>query len=121
MFDYNVMKKHGLGLSALPEGIIVMNKPSPFRSVHINLILIILGSLIFLLSFSFVLLFNIIKRRKAERLLIKEREELKGTLGKERILLDIAVFVNSVKPSERSIVKDALRRIVAAVNITGLS
>lgn len=66
MFDYNQLKRFNILLKKLPEGSIVLNRPSPFYFVYKEIIWTVSAIILFLLFFVFVLLFNIKKRKKVE-------------------------------------------------------
>ena len=53
-------------LSALPEGSVVVNKPSSFYTVNKSVIWLLLGGLFFLCLFTLSLIVNITRCRRAE-------------------------------------------------------
>jgi signal transduction histidine kinase len=66
IFNDKELKRFGVPLSALPEGSVVVNKPPSFYSVNKGVIWLLLGGLFFLSLFTLFLIFNIIRRRRAE-------------------------------------------------------
>ena len=65
MFDYKVMSRFGIPLSALPEGSTVINKPVSFYAAHRVVIQTALGIIVFLAVVIFLLTINIIQRRRS--------------------------------------------------------
>jgi PAS domain S-box-containing protein len=65
MFDYKVMSRFGIPLSALPEGSTVINKPISFYAAHRVVIQTALGIIVFLAVVIALLTINIIQRRRA--------------------------------------------------------
>jgi PAS domain S-box-containing protein len=66
MFDYKVMSRFGIPLSALPEGSTVINKPVSFYAAHRVVIQTALGIIVFLLIVIFLLAVIITQRKRAE-------------------------------------------------------
>jgi PAS domain S-box-containing protein len=65
MFDYKVMKRFGIPLSALPEGSTVINKPVSFYAAHRVVIQTALGIIVFMAVVISLLWINIIQRRRS--------------------------------------------------------
>ena len=65
MFDYKVMSRFGIPLSALPEGSTVINKPVSFYAAHRVVIQTALGIIVFLAVVIFLLTINIIQRKRS--------------------------------------------------------
>ncbi len=65
MFDYKVMSRFGIPLSALPEGSTVINKPVSFYTAHRVVIRTALGIIAFMAAVIFLLMINIIQRRRS--------------------------------------------------------
>jgi PAS domain S-box-containing protein len=65
MFDYKVMNRFGIPLSALPEGSTVINKPVSFFATHRVVIQTASGIGIFIAAVIFMLTINIIQRRRS--------------------------------------------------------
>ncbi|HLA28981.1 MAG TPA: PAS domain-containing sensor histidine kinase [Syntrophales bacterium] len=65
MFDYKVMSRFGIPLSALPEGSTVINKPASFYVANRVIIQTALGIIGFLLIVISLLITNIIQRRRS--------------------------------------------------------
>jgi len=65
MFDYMVMKRFGIPLSALSEGSTVINKPVSFYAAHRVVIQTALGIIAFMAIVIFLLTINIIQRRRS--------------------------------------------------------
>jgi PAS domain S-box-containing protein len=75
MFDYKVMSRFGIPLSALPEGSTVINKPVSFYAAHRVQIQATLGIIGFLVVVISLLAINIIQRRRSSEL-IRQSEGL---------------------------------------------
>jgi two-component system sensor histidine kinase/response regulator len=75
MFDYKVMSRFGIPLSALPEGSTVINKPVSFYATHRAVIQVALGVGFFLIVIIFLLTINIIQRKRSSEV-IRRSEEL---------------------------------------------
>lgn len=75
MFDYKVMSRFGIPLSALPENSTVINKPVSFYAAHRTVILTSLGAIAFLIIIIFLLTINIIQKRRSLEA-IRRSEEL---------------------------------------------
>ncbi|MCX5825485.1 MAG: PAS domain S-box protein, partial [Deltaproteobacteria bacterium] len=65
MFDYKVMSRFGIPLSALPEHSTVINKPVSFYAAHRVVIQTALGIIVFLAVVISLLTINIIQRRRS--------------------------------------------------------
>jgi len=65
MFDYKVMSRFGIPLSALPEGSTVINEPISYYAAHRAVILMGLGAIAFLAIIIVLLTINIIQRRRS--------------------------------------------------------
>jgi PAS domain S-box-containing protein len=65
MFDYEVMSRFGIPLSALPEGSIVINKTVSFYAAHRVVIQTALGIIGILTIIIYLLTINIIQRRRS--------------------------------------------------------
>jgi C4-dicarboxylate-specific signal transduction histidine kinase/ABC-type uncharacterized transport system substrate-binding protein len=120
MFDYIYMKEHGLKLSELPKGSIVINKPSSFYKVHKGLISFIVTALVFSLLFIFILIFNIKKRRRAELQLIGEHSKLENALKLEKLISETARYLNSTETSKSVFYDKVFRNILKVMNIEGI-
>ncbi|MBU2623575.1 MAG: histidine kinase, partial [Proteobacteria bacterium] len=75
MFDYKVMSRFGIPLSALPEGSMVINKPVSFYAAHRVVIQTALGIIVYLTIIVSLLTINIIQRRRSSEV-IRRSEEL---------------------------------------------
>lgn len=69
MFDYKQIKRFGIKLTELPVNSIIINKPSPFYTIHKNLIWTVLIGLLFLSLGIFIFLIIRSKRKRAEEAL----------------------------------------------------
>lgn len=67
MFDYFQLSKYSISMRNLPQGSIVVNEPETFYYKYKMLIWTAVTIFITLLSFIFILLFNIKKRKRAQR------------------------------------------------------
>jgi len=77
MFDYKVMSRFGIPLSALPEGSTVINKPVSFYAVHRVVIQTALGVIVFLLIVISLLTVIIIQRRRSATARRESEERLR--------------------------------------------
>ena len=69
MFDYRVLGRWDIPESRLPEGSIVLNRPTTFYVMHKGLIFGTIGTVALLTAVIAVLLANTVRRRKAEKAL----------------------------------------------------
>jgi PAS domain S-box-containing protein len=77
MFDYKIMSRFGIPLSALPEGGTVINKPVSFYVAHRGVIQTALSVIVFLAVVIFLLAINIIQRRRSSEVIRRSEELLK--------------------------------------------
>ena len=77
MFDYKVMNRFGVPLSALPKGSTVINKPVSFYAAHRVVIQGASGIIVFFLIIMFLLRINIVQRRQAKETIRRGDELLK--------------------------------------------
>jgi len=87
MFDYKVMNRFGIQLSALPEGSIVINKPVSFYAAHRVVIQIALGALVFLAAVIALLTINIIQRRRSSEVIRSREEQLQFVANHAPVLI----------------------------------
>ncbi|MEQ8204397.1 MAG: ABC transporter substrate binding protein, partial [Smithellaceae bacterium] len=78
MFDYQQMKRFGIKPSALPPESVIINKPVSFYAVHKSLVWGTLAGIIGLIFVVIILLFNIRRRKKAEKALREAHDELEN-------------------------------------------
>jgi class 3 adenylate cyclase/ABC-type uncharacterized transport system substrate-binding protein len=74
MFDYNLMEKFDISLDDIPEDSIIYNKPEDITDLfhkYKRIIMGVLALVAFLLGVIVVLSFNIMKRKRVERELVK--------------------------------------------------
>ncbi|MBW2557900.1 MAG: PAS domain S-box protein [Deltaproteobacteria bacterium] len=74
MFDYTIMGRFGIPLSALPEGSTVINHPLSFYATHRAIIQTALGLI------SFLLTVILIQRRRADTTLLRSEENFRNSL-----------------------------------------
>lgn len=67
MFDYRQLRRHAIDVGKLPEGSIIAYEPETFYYKYKKLIWITASVFLILLGFIVVLLFNIKKRKRAQR------------------------------------------------------
>jgi len=94
MFDYHQMERFNIKVSDLPQGSIVINKPTSFYQVNKNLVRGTLAGLLVMIGVVIVLLMNIQQRREAEASLrgeIEERKQAEAALQKARDELEMRV------------------------------
>jgi diguanylate cyclase (GGDEF)-like protein len=94
MFDYHQMERFNIKVSDLPQGSIVINKPTSFYQVNKNLVWWTLAGLVVMIGVAIVLLINIQQRREAEASLrgeIEERKQAEVALQKARDELEMRV------------------------------
>ncbi len=111
MFDYAALKRHNVDLQALPSGAVILNKPPKYYRP--NMLLVWLGSLVFVLQAAFIwsLIYNIRKRQSTET-------QLRHSESRYRTLTELApvgIFHASADAATLNYVNGAFR------NITGLS
>jgi PAS domain S-box-containing protein len=83
MFDFLETERFGIKRSALPPESIVINEPASFYEVHKGFVWGLIVSIAGLTLVVIVLLFNIRRRKEAEKAIIKARDELESRV-KER-------------------------------------
>jgi len=67
MFDYPQMQRFGIPRRALPKDSIILNEPETFFYRYQGLIAIVSAIFVVLLTFIFILLFNIRRRKRAQK------------------------------------------------------
>jgi PAS domain S-box-containing protein len=97
MFDYKVMSRFGIPLSALPEGSTVINKPISFYAAHRVFSQTALGVIVFLAVVISLLTINIIQRRRSAIALSASKEALSLEHAKLQAILDYSPALISVK------------------------
>jgi len=80
MFDYKVMRRLGIPLSALPEGSTVINNPLSFYATHRAVIQTALGIIGFLLIVTFLLAAILTQRRRGAITLRRSEENFRNSL-----------------------------------------
>ncbi|MFN8258971.1 MAG: ATP-binding protein [Bacteroidales bacterium] len=75
-FDYNVLQKFNIPLSILPQGSFILNKPESIFAKYKKTIIVTLCIIVFLLAVILVLTVNIARRKKAERIVIQQFNEI---------------------------------------------
>ncbi len=88
MFDYDVLKKHGIPLNKLPENSVIINRPFTFYSIDKNVfrIIILLSTILIILS-SF-LITSILKKRAAEKELLSVNKKLENIINELENIVD---------------------------------
>jgi len=97
MFDYKVMSRFGIPLSALPEGSTVINKPVSFYAAHrvvIQAALVVIGFMVVVIA---LLTINIIQRRRSDIALRASEESLSFKQAQLQAILDYSPTLISVK------------------------
>jgi hypothetical protein len=79
MFDYKVMRRLGIPLSALPKGSTVINHSLSFYATHRAVIQAALGIIGFLLIVTSLLAVILIQRRRADTTLLRSEENFRNT------------------------------------------
>jgi len=107
MFDYKELKRFNIKSSLLPNGSIIINKPSSFYSEHKGLIWSAIVSIAGLLLIILIFSVNIINRRRAEEKLKKYRDHLEElvenrTRELEGINTELEAFAYSVSHDLRA-------------------
>ncbi|OQW98465.1 MAG: hypothetical protein BWK74_04465 [Desulfobacteraceae bacterium A6] len=77
MFDYKVMSRFGIPLSALPENSTVINKPVSFYAAHRVVIQTASGIVVFLAVVISLLTINIIQRRRSSEVIRRSEERFR--------------------------------------------
>ena len=97
MFDYKVMNRFGIPLSALPEGSTVINQPVSFYATHRVVIQTALGVIVFMAAVIALLTINIIQRRRSAVALRASKEALSLEHAKLQTILDYSPALISIK------------------------
>jgi len=77
MFDYQQLEKHRIPESQLPNDAIIINRPDSFYAKYKTFLWVTAAIIITLCGFVFLLGITIIRRRKAERELMKSEERMR--------------------------------------------
>ena len=101
MFDHIQLVRFGIPIKALPEGSVVVNRPIPFISSHIELVVSTLLLIIILTSGIIILGFNISRRKLVEDALRKSKEELEMRVAERTVELEKANGQLYVELAER--------------------
>ena len=80
IFDYKQLKRFKVPFSKLPEGSIILDRPSPFFQIYKEIIWTVLSILVILAVSVFVLIVNITKRKKAEEFLRTSEEKYRNVV-----------------------------------------
>lgn len=111
MFDYNQLAHFDIPLKALPEGSSVVNRPIPFVSSHLHLVVSALLVIALLASGIIILGSNIFRRTQVEDALRTAKEELEMRVSERTVELKNAVEQLHVELTERkkaeALLKDA--------------
>lgn len=122
MFDYNQLGRFGIPLKTLPEGSVVVNRPIPFISSHIYLVVSTLLVIGLLASGIIILGFNIYRRELVEDALRTAKEELEMRVSErtaelessnEQLLVELTehkkteLRLNASEQAFRSVVENA--------------
>jgi signal transduction histidine kinase len=75
-FDYNVLQKFGIKKSSLPKGSILLNEPEHVYKKYKNVILTTLTVFAILITIIVLMIENIIRRKRSERIVIKQYNEI---------------------------------------------
>jgi PAS domain S-box-containing protein len=100
MFDYKIMSRFGIPLSALPKGSIVINKPVSFYAAHGVVIQTALGIIVFLLIVIFLLAVIITQRKRAEYKLFESEKHYRmlfDTIDEGFCIVEV-IFDENEKP-----------------------
>lgn len=116
MFDYNQLVRFGIPVKALPEGGVVVNRPIPFISSHLYLVvstLLVIG----LLTFGIIILAsNIYRREQVEDALRKTKEELEMRVSERTAELKHANGQLQAELTERKLAEALLKEGEARLN-----
>eukprot|EP01022_Parablepharisma_sp_SALTPOND_P021796 TRINITY_DN435_c8_g1_i1.p1 TRINITY_DN435_c8_g1~~TRINITY_DN435_c8_g1_i1.p1 ORF type:complete len:1012 (+),score=248.93 TRINITY_DN435_c8_g1_i1:197-3232(+) len=85
MFDYNMLRKYGIGLDKLPEDSVILNLDQSFFERHQLLVLAVLAFIIYQSVFIVGLLLNNRRRRRAEAGLRRKEAQLEIQLELSRM------------------------------------
>lgn len=111
MFDYIQLVRFGIPLKALPEGSVVVNRPIPFISSHMHLVVSTLLLIIILTSGIIILGFNIYRRELVEDDLRKSKEELEMRVSERTTELNSTNDQLHFELTERKKAEEELRRL----------
>lgn len=78
MFDYNQLKRFGIGIDRLPRDSIIVNRPVPFISSHFYLVITTLLIMMILVSGIVILGFTMYRKSIAESTIIMQVKELEA-------------------------------------------
>ncbi len=80
-YDYKELKRNGINQSILPKMAVIINMPVSYWDKNKDILIKVSIGFIVLLILIFILSFNVIARKKAERLLLKSKEEIDKVLS----------------------------------------
>ncbi|WP_321296718.1 ABC transporter substrate binding protein [Marinifilum fragile] len=118
--NYNEIKRFNIDYGVLPKGTFLRNSPRSFYSEHKEWIHIILGILSISTVIILVLSRAIIRRIRAERALIKEKERLKISVKHERLLGIIGRLLNA-SADFKHVLDDVLKLMTEELNVARIS
>lgn len=116
MFDYNQLVRFGIPIKALPEGSVVVNRPIPFISAHIYLVVSTLLVIALLVSGIIILGFNIYRRKLVEDALRTAKEELAMRVSERTAELEKANKQLQAELAEREKAEVSLRQRDSELN-----
>ena len=120
LVNYDEIKRFNIDDSVLPKGTFLRNYPRSFYSEHKEWIHIVLGILSISALIIIVLSRAIIRRIRAERALIKEKERLKISVKHERLLGIIGRLLNA-SADFKHVLDDVLKLMTEELNVPRIS
>jgi len=109
MLDYNQLAHFGIPVKALPEGSVVVNRPIPFISSHLQLVISTLLVITLLAAGIIILGFNIRRRQQVEDDLRYAKEELEVRVSERTKELKQANEQLEVELTERRLAEARLK------------
>lgn len=118
--NYNEIKRFNIDDDVLPKGTFLRNSPRSFYSEHKEWVHIVLGIISISTLIIVVLSRAIIRRIRAERALIKEKERLKISVKHERLLGIIGRLLNA-SADFKHVLDDVLKLMTEELNVARIS
>lgn len=115
MFDYNEMRRFSIEPDQLPEESTIVNRPNSIYTQHKTVITAFLGGIIGLHFIIFSLVLNILKRRRAEAVVLKNQRRFNTIMetAKEGFIeIDPKAVVQDVNPEMCAMIGRQRREIV---------
>ena len=119
IFDYNALSKYNIDVKKLPNNSIILNQPDIYTRKYKLLLLrtVIAGAILFVIILT--LIFNIFRRKRAERLLAEVNASLEERVKVRTIDLEESNSKLNDEIEERTLAQEALMKSERLLKVTG--